>query len=151
VPAYFLDTSALFKRYQEEAGTLRVQSLFDSADARLLISSLCLIEAVSNLKRLCDVDGLTTSEQFLLQRSQFFQDIIRGALTVVDFTPDHILRAETLISRRYMKPIDALQLAIALELQLPDITFVCADAGLCRRAREEGLLTLNPEEVEQPR
>ncbi len=130
-------------------GTLRVQALFDSPDARLYISSLCLIEAVSNLKRLSDVDGLTTPDQFLLQRSQLFQDIIRGSLTVVDFTPDHILRAETLISRHYMKPIDALQLAIALELQAPDISFVCADAGLCRRAQEEGLSTLNPEEVER--
>jgi len=43
-----------------------------------------------------------------------------------------------------MKPIDSIQLAIALNLKRDGITFVSADRRLCKIADEEGLQTLTP-------
>jgi len=43
-----------------------------------------------------------------------------------------------------MKPIDSIQLAIALNLKRDDITFVSSDRRLCKIADEEGLHTLTP-------
>ena len=50
------------------------------------------------------------------------------------------------ISKRYMKPVDAIQLAIALNLPTTNLVFVCSDKGLCKIAELEGLIALNPEE-----
>jgi hypothetical protein len=44
---YFLDTSALVKRYRNEQGTDRVDVLFAEPGAILIVSRLGLVEAVS--------------------------------------------------------------------------------------------------------
>jgi len=46
----FFDTSALVKRYYEEAGTERVDRLVEGDDA-VVISSLAIIETVSAFRR----------------------------------------------------------------------------------------------------
>lgn len=53
---FFIDTSALFKRYQVEKGSDIVSDTLEKKDSELFISSLTVIEVVSNLKRLCDID-----------------------------------------------------------------------------------------------
>ncbi len=53
--------------------------------------------------------------------------------------------AEGLILKRYMKPVDSIQLAIALNLGLNDLTFVSSDKRLNDISRSDGFLTLNPE------
>ena len=52
---YFIDTSALFKRYVEEKGSETVNNIFAQSTGKY-ISSICLVEVVSNLRRLVDVD-----------------------------------------------------------------------------------------------
>ena len=47
---FFVDTSALFKRYQVEKGTERVNELLENAHGDAFISSLTVIEVISNLK-----------------------------------------------------------------------------------------------------
>jgi hypothetical protein len=51
-----------------------------------------------------------------------------------------------LIIKRYMKSIDSIQLAIALNIPLDGMTFVSSDQRLCNIAKAEGLLVLNPED-----
>jgi hypothetical protein len=46
--------------------------------------------------------------------------------------------------KRYMKPIDSIQLAIALNLKRDDVTFVSSDRRLCKISAEDGLDTLTP-------
>lgn len=61
---FFLDTSALFKRYQVENGTEVVNELLEKSAGNLFVSSLTVVEITSNLKRLCAVDKVTTEEQY---------------------------------------------------------------------------------------
>jgi len=131
---YFVDTSALFKRYQSEKGTGLVCRILEKTDQQAFISSITIIEIISNLRRLYEVDRITTEEQFLQQRSFFYEDINRLGITILDFTAEDIIKAEDLILKRYMKPVDSIQLAIALNLRRDNMTFVSADRKLCRIA-----------------
>ena len=142
---FFIDTSALFKRYQVEEGTEKICQIIENKDQSVFISSITIIEVISNLKRLFEIDKITTEEQFHFQRSFFYQDIDNFDIKVFDITPEDIIRADNLILKKYMKPVDSIQLAIALNLPADNLTFVCADQNLCEIAKAEGLLILNPE------
>lgn len=65
-------------------------------------------------------------------------------MTILDVTADDVIKAEDLILKRSMKPVDSIQLAIALNMKSVDITFVSADQRLSKIAAEEGLKTLTP-------
>ena len=139
---FFIDTSALFKRYQPEKGTTLVSQILEESNQQIYISSITIVEIVSNLKRLFEVDKITTEEQFLKQRSFFYQDINNLRITILDVTAGDIIKAESLILKRYMKPVDSIQLAIALNLQQDDVTFISSDQKLCKTAETERLKTL---------
>lgn len=142
---FFIDTSALFKRYQPEKGTEIVCQILESPIDTIFISSISIIEIISNLKRLSEVEKVTTEEQFTLQRAFFYQDIESLGIAILDVTVDDIIRAENLILKRYMKPVDSIQVAIALNTGLHNLTFVSADKRLNEIAAEEGLSVSNPE------
>lgn len=142
---FFIDTSALFKRYQPEQGTEFICHILENANQPAFISSITIVEVISNLKRLFEIDKITTEEQFHLQRSFFYQDINTIGITVLDVTPEDVITAESLILKRYMKPVDSIQLAIALNILTNELTFVSSDQRLCNIAKAEGLLILNPE------
>jgi predicted nucleic acid-binding protein len=141
---FFIDTSALFKRYQPEKGTTLVSQILQKSDEPVFISSITIIEIVSNLKRLCDVDKITTEEEFSKQRTFFYKDIDTLNITILDVSAEDIIKAEDLILKRYMKPVDSIQLAIALNLQSDNVIFVSSDRRLCKIATAEGLDTLIP-------
>jgi PIN domain nuclease of toxin-antitoxin system len=71
-----IDTSALFKRYQSEKGTATVTRILEDHSQPLYISSITIVDMVSNLKRLFEADKITTEEQFQLQRDFFYKDIV---------------------------------------------------------------------------
>jgi len=141
---YFVDTSALFKRYQPEKGTALVSQILEESNQSVYISSITIVEIVSNLKRLFEIDRITSEEQFLKQRAFFYRDIRTLGITILDVSADDIIKAEDLILKRYMKSIDSIQIAIALNLKRDDITFISSDRRLCKIANEEGLDTLTP-------
>ena len=142
---FFIDTSALFKRYQVEKGTEEVSALIEKSQEKVYISSLTIIEVISNLKRLHEVDHLTTEQEFAQQRLFFYNDIEQFEIIILDVTTDDIMKAEGLILKRYMKPVDAIQLAVALNNFSTKPTFVSSDRKLCSIAQQEGLPTFNPE------
>lgn len=142
--SYFVDTSSLFKRYQQEEGTEFVSAILEDASQPVFISTITIIEIVSNLKRLFEVDKITNEEQFLKQRAFFYQDISALGITILDISPEDIIKAEELILKRYMKPVDSIQLAIALNMKHDNATFVASDERLCKIATEEGLSILKP-------
>ncbi len=141
---FFIDTSALFKRYQQEKGTTAVTRILKDHSQLLYISSITIVEMISNLKRLFEVDKITTEEQFQQQRDFFYKDIVTLDMTILDVTAEDVIKAEDLILKRYMKPVDSIQLAIALNMKSDDITFVSSDQRLCKIAAQEGLKTLTP-------
>ena len=51
MPVYFFDTSALVKRYHIEAGSEKVNELFDNPEGIFVITSIAVTEFVSALAR----------------------------------------------------------------------------------------------------
>lgn len=141
---FFIDTSSLFKRYQPEKGSTVVSRILEESKEPIFISSITIIEITSNLKRLFEVDRITTEKQFLMQHSFFYQDISTLGITILDVTAEDIIRAEELILKRYMKPVDSIQLSIAQSLRHDNVIFVSSDRRLCKIAAEEGLNILMP-------
>jgi predicted nucleic acid-binding protein len=141
---FFIDTSSLFKRYQPEKGSTVVSRILEESKEPVFISSITIIEIISNLKRLFEVDRVTTEEQFLMQHSFFYKDLSSLGITILDVTAEDIIRAEELILKRYMKSFDSIQLAIALSMRHDKVTFVSSDRKLCKIAAEEGLNILTP-------
>lgn len=77
-------------------------------------------------------------------------DIAAGAIEVYSVAEDHFIAAERLLGRhaftRRLRTLDALQLAVALDLQSQGLvdTFVTADQALAEAASREGLSVIDP-------
>jgi len=76
-------------------------------------------------------------------KATFLGDIGDGLLELVELTPDILLHSLEILSRQYVTPLDAIQLASALSLPEKPV-FVCADQKLSRLAGEYGLPVLEP-------
>ncbi len=139
---FFLDTSALLKRYLKESGTEAVDALFEEEGERY-VSSLGLLEIFSILQRLHAVVRLLSTEDYVRLRAAVLSDIDTGRVTVANAAPADIQAAAQVLSRRYLTAVDALQIALAGGLG-PSGIFVSSDAKLNRSATEEGLQVLDP-------
>ncbi|MBC7105454.1 MAG: type II toxin-antitoxin system VapC family toxin [Firmicutes bacterium] len=106
------------------------------------MAEVTLLEVVSNLRRLLDVDRLITDEEFDVLLATFFDDLARELLQVVRLSHAVLATSLDIASRRYVTPLDAVQLASALALPEPPV-FVCADQKLLRLAEELGLETVD--------
>jgi len=140
---YFLDTSALVKRYHSEKGTDRIDRIFSQDDRAIVISSISITEMVSALNRKKE-DKIISREDLEIALSKFFHDAIKDFL-VLELDGEHIKGSITLVLKRNVRTLDALQLAVALSLKELKVAFVCADKKLVSVAEKEGLQTINPE------
>ncbi len=141
--AYFIDTSALFKRYSDEPGSEVVNRVFAEKASRF-ISQLTITEVVSNLKRLAEIDHLISDTEFKQVMKIFLGEIAGGAIYTLDVTPKVVLLSVDLCSEHYLTPIDALQLATALSIKSSNPLFVCSDHKLVKVAESYGLQIINP-------
>lgn len=139
---YFLDTSALFKRYVQEEGSDVVDRLFKEKNL-LFISSLTLCEVISNLRRLVDVDKVISEKEFICLRATFLGDVGDGLLDIIEITTSILLKSLEIVSKKYVTPLDAIQLATALSLPEKSV-FVCSDRKLLRIAKENNFDILDP-------
>jgi uncharacterized protein len=150
VAAYFLDTSALVKRYIPEIGTNWIQALTHQSSGNvLLISRITLVEILSAFARRQREASLTT-EQSQQLRVIFQQDFF-AQYQIVELTPSIVDLAGELCDRRALRAYDAVQLASALSIlpivnQTPNntLTFLTADDRLLQAAQLESLQTDNP-------
>jgi uncharacterized protein len=146
---YFIDTSALVKRYRLEPGTDAIDKLLLAPDSKIVISRLGITEAVSAFA-LKVRSGELSLEDYVVCRKKFLGEVGRGLLSVVQLLVSHYRMAEHLIDRhaptRRFRTLDALQLstAISLHQQGRIDTFVSADAPLCEIASLEGIEVFNP-------
>ncbi len=147
---YFLDSSALVKRYVLERGTNWIQIMLASSGGHSIIVSRLtqaeIMSAVSRQKREGAVNPRTARAiRLLLDRH------MRREYTVVELTPQIIHRAEDLLETHPLRAYDAVQLASALEsnarltgMGLSSLTFVAADQRLLSIAGNEALVTDDP-------
>jgi len=149
MPAYYLDSSALVKRYVTETGSAWVQALCADAANALFISELALVEVGSAYARRCHRGEITDE-----QRRNYLDVFIYDCTETYHLIPAGralIERGLDLTQRRYLRAYDAMQLASALAANaaltlagLPALIFVSADDGLLHAANAEGLQTENP-------
>jgi predicted nucleic acid-binding protein len=146
---YFLDSSALAKRYRSEAGTDTVDRIVEHPDSACLVSRLALTELCSLFALRIRVGDITQRE-FDIVRDLVRSDLRSGRLTMLPVWPSHFDKADELLVtegfQRGLRALDAIQVAIAMEASTPTpATFVAADKKLLTVVPSCGLAILHPE------
>jgi predicted nucleic acid-binding protein len=124
--------------------------MFGGSDRRIIISRLAGVELHSALA-LKTRTGHLDRERAAALRIRFLNDVASVAIALVAVSEFHYPAAERLIirysDRQGLRTLDALQLAVALEVQLRIgvDALVAADKVLCDVATLEGFAVLNPE------
>lgn len=143
---FFVDTSALAKRYIHEAGSNWVRSwILPKFSNTIIISHLTSIEFISLLLRRQREKSVSTLD---VQRARNnFLAHVRQQYLVIEIDSQIVTTARRLITRHPLRTLDAVQLAsgvfIAHQLNLP-LTFVSADTRLLAAASAEGLAIDDP-------
>lgn len=142
--SYFIETSALFKRYDGEKGSAIINRLIDQG-VPCYISSASLPEVISSLRRLVDVERTLSREEFELVKAAFLGEIGNGTLHTLSLTSGIVLKSLDICSSKYVDPLGAIQLASALSLA-GNVVFISMDPCLLQIAGQHGLKTLRPSE-----
>lgn len=149
--AYFVDTSAIVKRYLSEVGTSWIRSLHDPADGNIIIvSEITLVEVAAALAaRHRAIHGISQRERddgLALFRKHYTTEyeVVRLSQPILD-------QAVDLTQRHRLRGYDAVQLASALAGNASTIafgqtalTFISSDSDLVAAASAEGLSGDNP-------
>jgi uncharacterized protein len=147
---YFLDSSALVKRYISETGSNWVCNLFDpSLGNQFFIAAIAGVEIVSAITRRAKNGSINVTDAIAI-RNQFKQDL-QAEYQIIEIS-DKIINSAINIAELYaLRGYDAVQLASGRELNilciangLAGINFVSADNNLNTAASGEGLIIENP-------
>lgn len=147
---YYLDASALVKRYIDEVGSDWLRGIIASSQPALLFTSrLTIVEVVSAFVRRVR-EGSLSLEELAIARDAFRGDclneyqIMPPTMTVIDL-------ACSILEQYPLRAYDAIHLATALGAQqflvaqgYPPLTFLSADDRLSRVATTEDLEVDNP-------
>ncbi len=147
---YFLDTSAIIKRYISEQGQAWILSLCNPAQSHeLYISQAALIEVVAAICRRAREQSISIAERDRL--ITVFRQDSKESYNIWPVTTDLHHAAGDLCRSHRLRAYDAVQLACVLALrqytstnQAPEPFFVCADTDLLDVAGVEGLQVENP-------
>lgn len=144
--AYF-DTSALAKRYVEEAGSDRVSHWLKEIE-HLETSALTELELTAFLER-CKREHRVDSPGYRRIMAGIERDIRVGMVSLVAMDQEILKSGKKLIQQQRLRVADSIQLATALSSHRRfsgSMHFVCADQALLRAARLTGLKCLDPTE-----
>jgi uncharacterized protein with PIN domain len=151
-PDLLFDTSAVVQLYHDEAGTERVEEIFNRIDSLIVISALVTVELYAALARRVRMGEITVPA-----RDEAVRDFENDCLQrfVVDPLGSPVMhKAKELLqtsgSTRALRSLAALQLGACLTVQLRgEVVFVCADTPLGEIGRLAGLTVFNPESSTQ--
>ena len=142
---YYVDTSALVKRYHLEQGSDRIDRLFADANAGLVMAGFALTELTSALDRKCQ-EGLLTGEGLAQVLAVVAWDVL-AEFWLVELDRAHVRLSQSLILSHHLRTLDALHLAVIVSIKDLHPVLVSADARLLQAAGKEGIELLNPETV----
>lgn len=150
VNIYFLDSSALIKRYVVEIGSPWIKTLTDSQTGNsLLLVRITWVEVLSAFARRQREGGITAAEVAALIAK--FRSEFNSRYRVIEVDLALVERAGELIVQYPLRAYDAVQLASALRVQylltsMPEtqLIFVSADKRLLDIAQSAGLAIDNP-------
>lgn len=150
---YYLDASALVKRYADEAGSDWVRWITEpDAGNTILLAEVTLVEVAAALAAKQRAPGGITLEERNRALSRFLQDCDEGFLIL---PVDRLVvdRAVELTQSHRLRGYDAIQLASALATadllasqNLSPPRFVVSDGNLLSVAAAEHLPTENPQD-----
>lgn len=143
---YYLDSSALVKRYVAESGSSRITELVEG-DGNIAISWLALPETLAAVVRRAK-GGSISIEDLNSIKDQLHRDWQRFMLIEVSGAP--VEGVEALIDRHALRGADSIHLATALWLKKvtkTPVVFVASDHELLTAAHAERLKTLDPSEA----
>ncbi|MBL8230385.1 MAG: type II toxin-antitoxin system VapC family toxin [Bryobacterales bacterium] len=151
MPNYFLDTSALAKRYHKESGSEYMDRILEQPGSRYLISHLSIVE-MESVMAIKTRTGEIDDRALDIARRRFRADIARQRVFVSPPVHEHHFHSARRFLIQYgaaegLRTLDAVQLAIALDLRhLGQVdVLVAADQRLCRVASMAGCSAVNPE------
>ena len=150
---YYLDTSALVKRYRTERGTEVMAALFSdqTPDSAFITSHLTVLEVEAVAARAIGARLLTQRAHGTLLR--LFNEDLDRAITVLPLT-SAVLSEAIGVARRYtLRAGDCIHLATALrtaQAVSATIVFVTSDMELHRAAGRAGFTPFNPENEQAP-
>lgn len=147
---YFLDSSALVKRYISEVGSVWVLELFDPAFGNEVfvaaISGVELVAAITRRSR----DGSISATDAITVCNQLRSDL-QAEYQIIEITENIINAGMKLAQKHSLRGYDTIQLAavcavnmLCIAHNLPSIIFVSADKELNIAASIEGLVVENP-------
>ncbi len=148
--AYFIDSSALVKRYAIETGTGWVISLFRLAAGNILyVARITSVEVISALtRRMRGGSIILDDHEKSLSR---FRRAYAGKFRIAEITAALIEQANELAEKHALRGYDAVQLAAALTVNkvrvdagAAPVVLVSADDSLNIAAVIEGLMVENP-------
>lgn len=150
---YFVDSSALVKRYNREPGSQWVDDLL--AQNTVHVSPITSAEVIAALAR-AGKAGKAARTLSARQIDYFREDIADGVIAIVQPAMELFDRAADLAENGNLRGCDAVQLAAALRLRDElhraeldvDVVFVCSDTALNDVANTLGFVTQNPSEEE---
>lgn len=143
---YFLDSSALVKRYHNERGSERLAELFSATESRFFVARLGLVELHSTFARLVR-EGTLPIEELTKVLDRLAADVASNLLTVVAVSSPRFDAASEILRTvgltRSIRTLDALHLATAQAIDRRSrlASFVAADKKLLASAAACGLAT----------
>lgn len=143
---YFVDTSALAKRYVLEVGSTWVNSLIvPAANNVLIVTELTKIEMIAVFARKQRENTLSTAD--FSKVSNAFLHHTNAEYLVLRLDDPTLVQARLLVAKHPLRTLDAIQLSSALEAVKgfnEPMTFISADNNLLKIAAAEGFTTDNP-------
>jgi uncharacterized protein len=147
---YFIDSSALVKRYISETGSSWVLNLFDPGlNNEVLIAAITGVEIIAAITRRSRGGGISITDSIAVC-NHFKSDLVSD-YQVIQITENIINAAMILAEIRGLRGYDAVQLAsgcaaneICITNSLSPVIFVSADNELNNAAASEGLIIENP-------
>ena len=143
---YYFDSSALVKLYHPEI----VDQIVGATGNFVRVSRLTVAELTSAFAIKVRTQSISREDADAFLR-QFRTDVASGKLEVFSIQESSFTMAELLVERyafdSRLRALDALQLAVALELRKQELVdhFVAGDAILCEVAKREAFSVINPE------
>ncbi|MEW6210733.1 MAG: type II toxin-antitoxin system VapC family toxin [Acidobacteriota bacterium] len=147
---YFFDSSAVVKRYIIETGTTWIVGIVDPmANNRIYIARITAVEVVSAITRRVRNGSISISDGSAAI-AKFRRDLT-NIYSSIDIAPLIVAAAMQLAETHALRGYDAVQLATAIDvntqwvnLGMPALTLVSADADLNAAAATEGLSIEDP-------
>lgn len=143
MPLFYVDTSALVKRYHVELGSEWIDRLFADPDAALVIADFALTELTSALDRKCQ-DGALSPDGLTQILAVAAREVLEE-FWVLEVGRGQIRRSQLLILQHHLRTLDALHLAMLVSIKELHPVLVSSDTRLVQAAEREGIQVMNPE------